>query len=274
MVGLLSPAYDAHDGAGKPVPGLDAVDLIARMVGPFLVYVPDFRFLGGSIGVIGVLPAGQQCGQLVLAIPSRCTSGFADPYIEVAWSRFFGQIRRSREANAFPIMEGLSIGLGVGVVLPIGHYNPGTQALNGVTIGNNTFDIAPSIAVTYTTPPLILEGTEFSAKLYWNNYGANPVTQYRAGSLLNVDFAVSERFGRFQVGVAGFYAVQVADDRQFGVVLPPDGRQAELLNFGGVVNYDMPELGMSIRMKALTTLIARNAVTSNALVLGFAKKLY
>jgi hypothetical protein len=272
-VGLISPAHEIRDGTGKPVAGLDAVDLIARMAGPFFVYVPDVKLFDGSIGLIGVFPVGQQCGQLISAVPSRCTSGFGDPYFELAWSRSFGQPRRSRDPGAFPIMEGLTVGLGLGVVLPVGHYDRQTQIANGVTIGNNTWDVAPSIAVTYTTPPLFAEGTEFSAKFYWNNYWTNSVTQYKAGALLDVDFAVSERIGRFQVGAAGFYAFQVADDRQFGVVVPSDGRRIALLNAGGVINYDMPEFGAVIRVKALQTVIAQNAVASKTLVVGFVKKL-
>ena len=85
------------------------------------------------------------------------------------------------------------------------------------------------------------EGTEISAKLYWNNYLTNPTTQYTTGTLLNVDFAVSERIGRFQVGMAGFYAVQVEDDKLFGVTISPDGRRAEVLNLGGIFAVDMPE---------------------------------
>ena len=224
--------------------------------------------------MIGVFPVGEICGQLVSAVPRRCTSGFGDPYIELAWSRSFGQLRQSHAPGALPIFEGLSVGLGLGVVVPIGHYDAQTQAANGVTIGNNTLDVAPSIALTYTTPPLLSEGTEFSAKLYWNNYWTNPTTQYHAGSLLDIDFAITERIGRFQIGVAGFYAFQVADDRQFGVVVGPDGRQMKYLNIGGVLNYDITEWGGALRIKALTTVVSQNTVASKALIIGFAKKLY
>lgn len=51
-----------------------------------------------------------------------------------------------------------------------------------------------------------------SAKFFWNNYLENPETHYLTGDVLNVDFAITEHIGRFQVGVTGFYAVQVGDD--------------------------------------------------------------
>lgn len=274
VIGVGSTVHDIKDGSGQTVPGLDAIHLTETLAGPFFLYVPDVRLFDGSIGLFGVFPGGQQCGQLVLAVPSRCTSGFGDPYVELAWSRAFGQLRPSRDATALPIMQGLVLAVGLGAVLPFGHYDQQTQAANGVTIGNNTFDLAPSIAVTYTTPPLILDGTEFSAKFYWNNYWANPVTKYKAGSLLDVDFAVTEHIGRFQAGLTGFYAFQVADDRQFGAIVPPDGRELKYLMLGGVLNYDIPEYGAVIRVKALTGVFSRNAVVSHAIVFGFAKKLY
>jgi hypothetical protein len=273
-VGLLSPVHNIHDGSGQSISALNAVDLIARIAGPFFIYVPDVHVLGGSVGLIGVLPAGQECGQLVSSVPRRCISGLGDPYFEVAWSRSFGRLRPSRDPGAFPIMEGLTIAAGLGIVVPIGKYDAQLQVLNGVTMGNNTWDVAPSVAVTYTTPPLIAEGTEFSAKLYWNNYATNPETHYKAGSMLDVDFAVTEHIGRFQVGLAGFYAFQVADDRQFGVVLPPDGRRIKYLNLGGVLNYDMPEHGAAIRIKPLVTVYSRNAVVQKGIAVGFVKKLH
>jgi hypothetical protein len=274
IVGLVSPVKQVHDGSGQSVPGLDSVDLIAKVAGPFFVYVPNFRLLDGSVGLIGVFPVGQLCGQLVSAVPRRCTSGFGDPYFELSWSRSFGKLRPSLYPGALPIMEGLAVGVGLGVVVPIGHYDMQTQAGNGVTIGNNTWDVAPSIAVTYTTAPLLAEGTEFSAKLYWNNYWTNPQTHYHAGSLLDIDFAVTERIGRFQAGVTGFYAFQIADDRQFGAVVSPDGRRIKYLNVGGILNYDIIEWGAAVRIKALTTIVSENAVVSKTLVIGFAKKLY
>ena len=273
-VALGSVVRDIKDGAGQTVPGLDAIHLTAKIAAPFFIYVPDVNFFEGSIGLFGVFPTGGECGQLATVVPRRCISGFGDPYFEVAWSRSFGQLRPSRYPGALPIMEGLVIQLGLGAVLPIGKYVAQSQRANGITIGNNTFDIAPSVAATYTTPPLIVEGTEFSAKFYWNNYWTNPTTQYRAGSLFDLDFAITEHIGRFQVGVAGFYAFQVADDRQFGATVPPDGRRVQYMTLGGVLNYDMPEYGAVFRVKALTTVIARNMVESQTIIVGLAKKLH
>jgi hypothetical protein len=274
LVGLYSSVNEVRDGSGNPVAGLDAVDLNAKIAGAFLAYVPDFKLFGGSVGLVGFFTGGQECGQLVSTIPSRCVSGFGDPYVEADWSRSFGQLRPSRDPGAFPIMEGLTVNLGLGAVIPVGQYDANLQTTNGISIGNKTFDLAPSVAFTYTTPPLIAEGTEFSTKIYWNDYGTNPVTDYTPGSLIDVDFAISEHIGRWQVGPAGVYLKEIADDQQYGVVVPPDGRRLEYLAVGGVVNYDIAEMGAAIKAKVLTTVLAQNSGVSKVFVIGIAKKLY
>ena len=273
-VGLATNVPMIAGGDGNPVAGLDAVDLIARIAAPFFVYVPPVQVLGGSIGVFGVAPGGQECGQVVSTIPRRCTWGFGDPYVEFDWSRSFGHVRPSQDAEAFPIVEGLVINLGLGIVLPVGKYEPQLRATNAISLGNNIWDIAPSLAVTYTTPPLIAEGTEFSAKLYWNNYTINPDSQYQAAPLLDVDFAVTEHLGRVQAGLAGIYAFQTDADRQFGIVVPPDGRRLEFLALGFVVDYDMADLGVAIRFKALSVVQGQNTGISQSATIGLAKKFF
>jgi hypothetical protein len=274
VVGLYNSVTQFHDGSGHPAPGLDAVGLSNYIGGAFFLYVPDFKLFDGRIGLAGVAAGGQNCGQLVSTVPRRCVGGVGDPYFELAWSRSFGQLRPPTTTGAFPIIEGLVLDFGIGAVIPIGNYNQQTQAMNGVSPGNKTFDLAPSMAVTYTTPPLIADGTEFSAKLYWDNYATNPVTQYHASPLLDVDFALTEHIGRLQLGPAGFYVFQTGQDRQFGAVVPPDGRRLEYMAVGGVINYDMAEYNSAIRFKANTTVFSQNGVVAKLFVISFAKKLF
>jgi hypothetical protein len=274
VVGLAGPAWGINDGQGNPIPAFEAVRF-AKVVGAGAVlYVPDVQIAGGSLGFFGVLPVGQTCGRLFAIQSWECARGFGDPYIELSWSRFFGRPRPSRDPGAFPILEGLAISFGLGAVLPAGQYDVKLATSHAITAGNNTFDIAPSFAFTFTTPPLIGEGTEVSAKTYLNNYATNPETRYLAGTLLNVDFAISERFGRFQAGLAGFYATQVIDDKLNALRVEPDGRRAELLMLGPVVNYDMPEIGAAVKVKVVQSVVVKNTVNNYVGVLSFVKKLY
>jgi len=274
IIGLAAEAIEFVDGNGHTIPALREGHLQRYRTGPFLVYVPDVQVLGGSIGVAGIVPNGLECGRLFGGTPWHCFGGVGDPYVEVEWSRSFATPRPSQYAGAYPILEGLTVALGFGMVFPFGAYNVTEANLQGITIGNNIWDFSPWVAATYTTRPIIADGTEISAKFYWNNYLTNPATHYSTGTLLDLDFAITEHIGRVQLGVTGFYAFQVADDRLFGVPIPPDGRKGEAMEIGGIVAYDMPENSASMKVKVLTTVIAANTVKSYGAVVGFIKKFW
>jgi hypothetical protein len=268
-------AYDLVDGEGRPVAGLEAADLKRVVGGPFILYVPDIKVWGGSVGFSAFVPFGRQCGRLFPNEPRICQSGMGDPYVEASWSRFFGTVRPSRFADAPPIAEGLAVAFGFGAVVPIGQYDASTPTKQALSTGSNIWDFAPSVAVTYTTAPVIADGTEFSAKVYWNNYLTNPDTQHATGSIISVDYAITERIGRFQVGIAGAYAAQLEDDRLAGVVIPPDGRRAEILTVGGVLVYDIPEAAAAVKFKGAATVrsVSANIANSHVFVVGLFKKL-
>jgi hypothetical protein len=273
-VGLVASAHQFTDGNGDVIPALNGLDLGRTRVGPFLIYVPDMKLLGGTIELGGIAPAGTECGHLFELTPKRCVAGLGDPYVEVSWKRYFGTPRPSRDPAAYPIREGLAVSLGFGMVVPIGRYNAIDATVQGISIGNNIWDFAPIVGFTYTTRPLLAEGTEITARLFFNNYLTNPATQYATGTLLNTDFAVTEHVGRWQLGLAGFYTAQVDDDRQFGVALPPDGRRTRVLDLGGVLVYDLPEYGSSIKLKALHTVISENNVKAGGVAVGWIKKFH
>jgi hypothetical protein len=266
------PAYDFVDGSGETIPALSSARLTKWFSGPFLLYVPDMKVFGGSIGLAGIVPNGALCGHLFAGSPDDCTIGVGDPYVEVSWSRSFGFLRPSRFPGALPIHQGLSIMAGFGAVLPLGQYDPADLTTRARSIGTNIYDFAPSLAFTYTTPPILAEGTELSAKMYLNNYLMNPATDYETGSVFNIDFAISERIGRFQIGIAGSYLFQVANDELFGAVVPPDGLRAEGLLLGAIAHYDMPEYGAAMKIKPFAAVHAKNTVYFWGISLGWIKK--
>lgn len=274
IIGAYTTYNEIDDGSGRPVPGLDAPHLDAETIGGLLYYVPNLQVFGGSVGFLGFANVAQDCGQIVSAFPSRCISGFADPYVEVNWGRFFGHLNPPSVPGAFPIAEGLAVSVGLGAVIPVGRYDVTIRSTNGITVGNNTFDIAPALALTYTTPPLLADGTEISVKTYLNTYRTNPTTNYHSGALLDVDFAVSEHIGRWQVGLAGTYLHQIADDQINGITVSSDGNKMEVLALGPVLNYDMAEYGAVIKLKALAPVIVQNAAAAKAVILTIAKKFY
>lgn len=270
VIGGAAGTLDFLDNEGDTNPLLRNAHLNKQLAGPFLYYVPDIKVLGGSIGFGGIVPGGNQCGHLFFGQDSECKQGVGDPYIEVDWSRYFGTPRPSKYEGAFPILQGLNLLFGFGTVIPAGSYDDSDILSRVLSIGTNIWDFAPSVAITYTTPPILAEGTEFSAKAYYNHYLENPATNYLTGDLVNIDFAISEHIGRFQVGVAGLYAWQLEDDELFEIPVPDVRLKALLL--GPVVNYDIPESAASVRLKLLRTVFARSTVTSWNAILGFVKK--
>jgi hypothetical protein len=264
--------FDFVDGRGETIPALAEAGLTKYLAGPFLYYVPNVKILGGSIGVGAVVPLGNQCGHLFIGEPSDCTTGAGDPYAEIDWSRSFGKLRPSKFPDAYPILQGLTVLVGFGVLFPAGTYNASDQLQQALSIGNNVWDFAPTAGFTYTTRPILADGTEISFRLYWNNYLENPTTHYSTGDVLDVEFAVTERIGRFQLGVTGFYAFQIEDDELFGIEIQPDGRRIKLLELGPIINFDMPRYNSSVRAKAFFTGIAENTVRSWSIVFGWIKK--
>jgi hypothetical protein len=265
-------AFAFVNGKDEIIPALRDANLSKELAGPFLYYVPKVKVFGGSIGVGAIEPLGNQCGHLFIGQPDDCTTSIGDPYAEIDWSRSFGKLRPSKFQGAYPILQGLSILAGFGTVFPAGPYDASDPLQQALSIGNNIWDFAPTVGFTYTTPPIIADGTEISFRFFWNNYLENPATHYSTGDLLDFEFALTERIGRFQVGVTGFYAFQTEDDRLFGLRIPPDGRRTTNAQIAPIVNYDMPEYNSSLRIKALTTVVTENTVRSWAVVFGWVKK--
>jgi len=268
---LAAGTTDFVDGDGNTIALLRDAHLTKQLNGTFLFYVPNTTVLGGSIGMGAMLPSGNLCGHLLVGQDSRCEQGLGDLYFEFDWSKSFAKPRASKYPGAYPIMEGLTVLLGLGVVAPTGSFDSSDFLAQALSVGTNIWDFAPTAAVTYMTRPILFEGTEFSVKLYWNNYLENPDTNYRTGDLLNLDFAITERIGRFQVGVTGFYAVQTEDDKLNGASVPPNGRRGELVQLGGIVNYDMPEYATTLKVKASQSFAAENTVESWSVLVGVFK---
>ena len=178
------------------------------------------------------------------------------------------QLRSDSQAGSAPYNR-QNFGVTVGGPLKIRGIYDGTRKTNFMFSysGNRGDDLFDQYA---TVPSDAMRAGNFSTA---SRQLTNPATGYWSGSVLNVDFAVSERFGRAQLGLAGFYATQIADDTQFGVPLAPDGRRAELLHLGYVLTYEVPEIRSAFKIKSLTAVFARNATYATGAVVSWVAKL-
>lgn len=252
---LLMPlggnAADFRDGNGNKSPlGFSGSTVGA---GAGLYHVFEDTVAGGRFGLGVTGAAAKVCLRVSALNRSQCQTDFADTYVEAFWSRPIGELGISGAAADDPrrqyIPYGLTLGMSLGAVLPTGAYSPENLA----NVGSNTAVLVPSLAATWISPPWLADGTEVSSRIFYNIHDRNDTTGYQAGDMLVVDWAVTERVGRFQFGPAGTYATQIRDDRQNGKNMG----STEVMSLGGVIAADLPEFGMFVAFKALTDVVAQ-----------------
>lgn len=78
-----------------------------------------------------------------------------------------------------------------------------------------------------------------------------------------VDVAISEVIGKWQVGVAGYYARQIADD-QLNAQPVPGGNRFANAAVGPVIAYNIPACKCSVKFKAQMSVFTRNSLAPNA----------
>ncbi|PRF95452.1 phenol degradation protein meta [Burkholderia cenocepacia] len=180
-----------------------------------LLYVYPVKLFGGTLG--SSVATGYGWGSITVNGRRQNFNGINDIYTDVLmWSKHLG----SFDAG---MPRGLTVKLGYSMVIPIGKYN--TTDL--YTTGQNTYYYIPNAAFTYLTGPNFLgDGIEFSAHFFLDVARKNFATNYKNGLVADVDVAISEVIGRWQVGVAGYYARQFTDDSVNGQPVPGGNRFA------------------------------------------------
>ncbi|KMU96587.1 phenol degradation meta-pathway protein [Pseudomonas putida] len=179
---------------------------------------------------------------------------------------------RSKTAPWIPY--GLNVLLGLGVTFPTGKYDKSEM----VNVSANVYDFAPNFALTYVVPSIFGEGTgdatEFSARVFYNMYTKNHDTDYQTGDLVSMDFAISQRFGQWQVGLAGTGFVQIEDDRVNGFTPPNNGNRAKSLSLGPVVSYDFlwDDTPWNVTLKGLTGIDGENTAAARGVVLKIGRQ--
>lgn len=219
-----------------------------------LSYVYPFKVFGGTVASSIQLPLLAA----YVSINNRhdYLRGFGDIYADIfSWSKYLGG---PAPANAKPgLPYGLTVKFAYSMMFPTGKYNT-TQI---TTTGHNVFIYIPNFAVTYLTGPNFLgDGTEFSVHTFFDIVGRNRATNYSTGPIYDIDAAISERIGRWQVGVQGFYARQWEDDVQNGAIVAGNGRRLVAAGVGPIVSYDIPEWKSSVKLKIQLPVVTHNSL--------------
>lgn len=250
------------------------------------LYVYPGEVLGGRMASSLVFAYGKHDMTITNTLPVDLSSkhtGFFDAYSDVFfWSKSWyegpppaapGQPRPTPDFVP-PMPVGLTLGFGLGVTAPIGIFD-------NAAVGNPGFSnwvLSPNVAFTYRTRPILLDATEFSARLFYNhNFERDDSTggfSYRDGDYLSADFAVTERYNRFQFGLAGNVKWQVQDDEGSPAVPAAGGQRHESLRLGPILAIDFPEYRSTLSIKYLTDVYTRNAFDGDYLQLSFIRKIW
>jgi hypothetical protein len=256
---------------GQSVPGVYEDNLKYDELAASLTYVYPFKLSDGTIAStvqVGYSPYTD----FSINNKHEYIVGWLDPYLDVLkWSRYLGSnAAASLPAGSPKLPYGLTVELAYSMIVPLGTYNV-HQYTSG---GHNVFFIIPNAAATYLTAPNALgDGLELSGHVFVDYSLKNSRTEYSSGTIVDLDYAISERTGRWQYGVTGCFAYQTGPDRKDGQVVQPAGKYFVSDRAGGVVAFNIPSLGASVKLKALFPLEGSNTITGPQFVLSYGMKI-
>ena len=273
-----------NDGSGNEIFPDTSERLFQGQLGGMYVYPGEI--LGGRVASSLIFIYGEHDLTITKTTPaplSNKNTGLFDAYSDLFfWSKSWydgppptaaGQPQPSPDFVP-PMPVGLTLGFGLGVTAPIGKFD-------NAAVGNPGFHnwvLSPNAAVTYRTKPILLDATEFSARVFYNhNFDRDDSTggfTYRDGDYISADFAVTERYNRYQFGLAGNIKWQTEDDEGSPAVSPTDGRRHKSIRLGPIIAVDFPEYRTTVSLKYLTDVYTRNAFEGDYLQLSFIRKIW
>ena len=254
---------DGNNG-GKRNLGGNEVNFEENTAAFGLLYVYPFKIFGASAGT-SVQLGYIDYARFSLGGVTQRLSGWTDMYSDVLkLSRYYGHPAKPVGASR-PLPYGLTVAAAYSMIFPIGSYQP----QNFLTPGHNAYFLTPNLAVTYLTKPNFLgDGLEFSGHLFYNHALENDYDHYRDGDVMDLDWAISERQGRFQYGVTGFAASQLGRDTQSSRPVTTHGNYFVAVKAGPIIDYDIPKIGGALKAKALLPVYERNTVFGPTFVLS------
>lgn len=152
------------------------------------------------------------------------------------------------------------VATGLDFYLPTGTYDKDRLA----NPGRNYWTFEPVLAGTWQSD----SGFELSAKLMYDFNTKNDALNYQSGQEFHLDYAVGQKLGDFNLGVAGYFYRQITDDEQDGKkVAFNDGNKGQVFGVGPAVKYNFRN--MSFTLKYLFETAVENRPEGNNLWFKF-----
>jgi hypothetical protein len=215
-----------QDGNGNAVKGPTATNATAYVDEPVVLWSTPLRFLGAQYAVGLVQP---------LTTISITKGGFTTNKTGLTNTIIVPAILSWKLPLGFFVSGSFPIYLQDG---DTGDRGNGTSSQQHVA--NNTTTFAPSAAISWFNGKgltVSLNG-EYDIQTQNDNFINNALVhaRYQSGDILNLDYTVQQKFGAWQFGVVGYYAVQTTDDqiKGLGILGIPDGTVPA--NFAGLQN--------------------------------------
>lgn len=130
----------------------------------------------------------------------------------------------------------------VDVYAPTGSYDKNRLA----NTSRNYWTFEPVFAVSYLSD----QGWEGSGKFMYDFNTPNHDTNYRSGQEFHFDYTAAKHFGKFALGVGGYYYHQTTDDSGAGA--PPGGFRGKAFAVGPQFIYEGAKAGVILKYQIET----------------------
>jgi hypothetical protein len=250
-------ARTQYDSTGRVVPSADALKLSSQVLAPGLAYVYPFHPFGGTVVSSFVQPVEALQFNIADGTFKDSQAGLQNAYSDLFfWTKHVSNIGST--PGRLPLSYGLSVGLGMALVIPDGYYDRHQP----LSIGSNVWVPDPNAAFTYNTGPHLSFGdnTQISARAFYGIPLENPATHYTSGTVFDVDWSATEQFGLWRFGAAGQYQTQITADNPGNGIQLPDGNRYTEASIGPIIEYLVPGTIAFIKVKWLYTFYHRNYV--------------
>ena len=271
LVDAFAYANRSANGSGNYVSGAGAANVEAFGAS----YVYPFKLFSGSVAS-SIQGAYEDPYFVTVPHAGRAVinaTGWKDLYVDfIDWSRYIGPLFGETGPRTPPgrfVPYGLTVKASYAMIFPVGKFLKNEV----VNPGSGTVIYIPNVASTYLTPPDVLGGgVEFNAHFFLDARATNPYNDYSNGTVVDVDYAIAQRMHRWTVGFAGAYAVQTNYDRRGPkgrqVIVSPDGDRSQLLTFGPIITYQIPQIHGIFKIKVPFALEAHNTFPLNDVIAG------